>query len=126
MNFLIPSGTISFISRCWGGRVSDKYITQQSDLLLYMEPGDLVLADRGFNIAEDIVLYGAKLEIPAFTNRKKQLSRKVEYSQRLTKLENSCRTGYQSYKEVFNSTEYYQYHLSSTPEMKGMPTLIEF
>ena len=89
MKFLIattPSWTISFISKCWGGRVSDKYITQHSDFLHHIEPGDLVLADRGFNIAEDLALYGAKLEIPAFTKGKKQLSQEVEYSQRLAKV----------------------------------------
>lgn len=90
VKFLIattPSGTISFISRCWGGRVSDKYITQHSDFLHRIEPGDMVLADRGFNIAEDLALYGAKLEIPAFTKGKKQLSQEeVEYSQRLAKV----------------------------------------
>ena len=54
--------------------------------LHHIEPGDLVLADRGFNIAEDLALYGAKLEIPAFTKGKKQLSQEVEYSQRLAKV----------------------------------------
>ena len=40
--------------------MSDKYITQH-DFLHSIELGDLVLADRGFNIAEDLALYGAKL-----------------------------------------------------------------
>ena len=35
-------------------------------LLLILEPGDVVLADRGFDIADDIALHGAKLEIPSF------------------------------------------------------------
>ena len=90
VNFLIattPSGTISFISPCWGGRVSHKYITQHSDFLHRIESGDMVLADRGFNVAEDLAFYGAKLEIPAFTKGKKQLSQEeVEYSQRLAKV----------------------------------------
>ena len=68
--------------------MSDKYITQHRDFLHCIEPGDLVLADRGFNITEDLALYGAKLEIPAFTKGKKQLSQEeVEYSQRLARLE---------------------------------------
>ena len=45
------------------------------------------MADRGFNIAEDLALYGAKLEIPVFTKGKKQLPQEeVEYSQRLAKV----------------------------------------
>ena len=44
-----------------------------------IEGGDLVLADCGFNIEDELLIRGAKLEIPAFTKRKKQLpSRKVE------------------------------------------------
>ena len=87
IKFLIgitPCGSISFLSRCWGGRVSDKNITQQSGFLDLIEPGDIVLADRGFTINEDVAICGAKLEIPAFTRGKKQLSQKeVETSQKL-------------------------------------------
>ena len=76
VKFLIsitPCGSISFLSKCWGGKVSDKVITQKSGFLQHIEPGDTVLADRGFTIAEDIALCGAKLEIPAFTRGKPQL-----------------------------------------------------
>lgn len=46
-----------------------------------------ILADRGFDISEDLGLYGARLEIPAFTRGKKQLSlREVEYLKRLSKV----------------------------------------
>ena len=38
-----------------------------SGLLTRLEPGVVVLADRGFDIADDIALHGAKLEIPSFT-----------------------------------------------------------
>ena len=37
-------------------------------------PGDVVLADRGFDIAESVRFYGAEVKIPAFTKGKKQLS----------------------------------------------------
>ena len=47
-----PTGSISFISKAWGGRVSDKVITQKCGFLDMIEGGDLVLADRGFNIAD--------------------------------------------------------------------------
>ena len=56
---------------CWGGRVSDKQLTQESNFFSYLEPGDVVLADRGFKIAADVTVHGAKLEIPAFTRGKK-------------------------------------------------------
>ena len=45
---------------------------------------DVVLADRGFTI-EDVALCGTKLEIPAFTRGKKQLSQyNVEKSKQLS------------------------------------------
>ena len=37
-------------------------------------PGDVVLADRGFDIAESVGFYCAKVKIPALTKGKKQLS----------------------------------------------------
>lgn len=56
-----------------GGRTSDKYITEHSNFLPHLLPGDLVLADRGFNVSESIHSYQAELKIPAFTRGKKQL-----------------------------------------------------
>lgn len=76
-----------FLSRCWGGRVSDKILTQESGFLSLLEPGDVILADRGFTIHEDFIAYGAKLIIPAFTRGKGQLSqREVETSQQLSRV----------------------------------------
>ena len=77
VKFLIaitPNGCISFISQCWGGRATDKFITMHSGLLNLLEHGDTVLADRGFDIGDDIALHGATLQIPSFTRGKKQLS----------------------------------------------------
>ena len=88
IKFLIgitPCGSISFLSQCWGGRVSDKVITQESNFLRHLEQDDVVLADRGFTIADDLAIHGAKLEIPAFTRGKSQLTqREVEYSKQLS------------------------------------------
>ena len=56
-----------------------KKMTQESGFFNLLEPGDTILADRGFTIEEDIAVYGAKLEIPSFTRGKTQLSqREVE------------------------------------------------
>ena len=69
-----PQGFVNFISKGWGGRTSDKQITEQSGYLLQLFPGDTVLADRGFTIHESIGSHGASLEIPAFTRGKSQLA----------------------------------------------------
>ena len=77
VKFLIgitPQGAVSFLSKAWGGRASDKQITENSGLLSKLLPGDVILADRGFNISESVGLMCAQVKIPAFTRGKKQLS----------------------------------------------------
>ena len=58
-----------------------------SDFIELLEYGDVVLADRGFDIADDMAVHGASLVIPSFTRGKKQLSlQEVECSQKITKV----------------------------------------
>ena len=37
----------------------DKQLTHESNLFSYLEHGDVVLADRGFTILEDLAVHGA-------------------------------------------------------------------
>ncbi|KAK5638749.1 hypothetical protein RI129_013044 [Pyrocoelia pectoralis] len=79
VKFLIgitPQGAICYISNAYGGRASDKFITEDCDFLDNLVPGDLVLADRGFLINNSVELCYAKLLTPAFKRGKKQLSAK--------------------------------------------------
>ena len=75
VKFLIgisPQGVITFISNgCWG---RDKYITEHSTILRHILPGDVILADRGFNIEESAAFYCAEVKVPTFTKGKKQLA----------------------------------------------------
>ena len=71
---IVPQGAIAFVSDTWGGRVSDKYLTEHSGMLSKLLPGDVVLADRGFDIAESVGMMQATLHLPAFTKGKSQLS----------------------------------------------------
>ena len=77
VKFLIgitPQGVISFVSKGWGGRVSDKYLTENCGLLDHLQPGDQILADRGFTVQDTVGVYFAEIKIPPFTKGKKQLS----------------------------------------------------
>ena len=63
VKFLIsvtPQGTISFVSKAWGGRASDKYITEHCGILEHLLRGDLILADRGFTVQDSVGLYCAE------------------------------------------------------------------
>ena len=63
----------------------DKELTQESGFLSKLEPTDEIMADRGFQIKEELELHGAKLTIPAFTKGMKQLSQKdIELSRQIT------------------------------------------
>lgn len=76
VKFLIgitPQGTVCYISNAWGGRASDKYITEHSGFLDKIIPGDIVLADHGFLIRDMLQILRTKLVIPAFTKGVSQL-----------------------------------------------------
>jgi len=82
---ITPQGTVSFVSRSWGVRVSHKQITQECGILSLLLPGNVVLADRGFNIYELVAIHQAEAKLPAFTKGKTQLSAKeVQESRELT------------------------------------------
>lgn len=77
IKFLIavsPTGAVTFVSKTWGGRASDKVITQSSGLIDLLEEGDIVLADRGFNFPQYFSPKGVQLLIPASTRGRTQLS----------------------------------------------------
>ncbi|XP_064472488.1 uncharacterized protein LOC135386945 [Ornithodoros turicata] len=69
-----PTRAITFISKAWGGRASDKQLTAASKLLEKIEEGDMVLADRGSRCHEMFAGKGASVLMPSFTKGKNQLS----------------------------------------------------
>jgi len=64
---IILQGTVAFISEAWGGRFSNKQLTKRCGILKKLLPGDVVLADHGFDMADSVTSVQAKLYIPAFT-----------------------------------------------------------
>ncbi|XP_071478839.1 uncharacterized protein [Diadema antillarum] len=61
-----PNGFVTYVSKLFGGRASDTFISRNCGFGEHLLPGDEVLADRGFTIS-DILPPGVKLSIPAFT-----------------------------------------------------------
>ncbi|XP_074528919.1 uncharacterized protein LOC141798016 [Halichoeres trimaculatus] len=71
-----PSGSVTYLSKGWGGRASDVHIVRNSDFLSpkFHQAGDQILADRGFTLRDDFAVLGAQLITPSFTQGRKQLS----------------------------------------------------
>uniref|UniRef100_A0A3P9JI17 DDE Tnp4 domain-containing protein n=1 Tax=Oryzias latipes TaxID=8090 RepID=A0A3P9JI17_ORYLA len=70
---IAPNGYVMFVSKLFGGRASDNFITKNSGFVHHLIPGDEILADRGFTI-KDILPPGVSLALPAFTRGRKELS----------------------------------------------------
>jgi len=66
---------ISFLSKAWGDRASDQHITRESGFLDLLERTDLLMADRGFTIKEDLMVRGATPEIPPPSSGLEQMSK---------------------------------------------------
>jgi hypothetical protein len=72
-----PNGYPSFVSSLYAGRTSDKKITCDCGILNLLEPGDEIMADRGFDIESDMP-HGVFLNIPPFLDGRPQLSAEDE------------------------------------------------
>ena len=64
---ITPNGMISYVSPCYGGRASDRFIVSNCGFMLMLEPNDVIMADRGFKIKEDLMMVHARLAIPPST-----------------------------------------------------------
>ena len=70
---ITPSGAVCFISDLYGGNISDKKLTSECGFLKLLEPGDSIMADRGFNI-QDILPPAVSLNVPPRLNELGQLT----------------------------------------------------
>ena len=78
---IAPNGLITFVSDLYTGRISDKKITSNSGIYDLLENGDSIMADRGFDLDDDLPA-GVSLNIPPFLDGKPQLSVEEEIETR--------------------------------------------
>lgn len=69
-----PNSAITYISKCYCGRASDKAVTLNSGLLDKLEMYDMIQADKGFNIASECESRLITLDIPPGKRGAAQLS----------------------------------------------------
>ena len=63
------------MSKCYGGRASDKFIVQDSGFLDLIEPYDHIMADRGFKIQDILASKQAFLTKPPSVRNSQQMSK---------------------------------------------------
>lgn len=68
-----PTGYIMFLSDCYGGRSTDQFICRDSGFYDNLEYGDEIMADRGFQIQEDLLHHYCSLSIPPGARVKSQM-----------------------------------------------------
>ena len=69
-----PNGSFSFASDCFEGSISDKEIVKKSGFINHIQPGDVILADRGFLIEDLLKEKKAALVIPPFLHGRTQFT----------------------------------------------------
>ena len=74
-----------FVSKLYLGSISDKELTRQSGLLYLLERDDSLMANRGFDILEDLAPRGVRFNIPPFLCGKSQ-TREMTETRRIASL----------------------------------------
>ena len=80
---ITPSGAISFVSDVYEGAISDKELFKKSKIIDKINPGDLVMVDRGFNVRDMLLEKGADIVIPPFLGNRINLSPQEEAQTRI-------------------------------------------
>ena len=71
---ITPNGVINYVSDSYGGRCTDKFIVKDSGFLDRLRPGDHLMADRGFKVADLLAFRQCFLTIPPSVKSASQLS----------------------------------------------------
>ena len=84
---ITPSGATAFASELYPGSTSDKEIVIKSGLLHVLQPGDEIMADKGFLIKDELISGGATLVLPSFLKARKQFTKQeAEHNKRVASL----------------------------------------
>jgi hypothetical protein len=69
-----PGGLVTYVSPAYGGSTSDRQICERSNLPNMCDPGDSIMADKGFNVQDLFEASMVKINIPTFFHKKNRLS----------------------------------------------------
>ena len=69
-----PGGLISYVSPLFGGSTSDRQIVERSNLFSMCDPGDSIMADKGFNVQDLFAPFDVAINIPTFFRKRNRLT----------------------------------------------------
>lgn len=70
-----PGGIITYVSKAFPGKYSDKAIIDKSEFIKMLDHGDSLMTDKGFLIDDVCLSNGIELIRPPFLSSKKQFSK---------------------------------------------------
>ncbi|ESO93882.1 hypothetical protein LOTGIDRAFT_153356 [Lottia gigantea] len=65
-----PAGLIVDITKAYGGSTSDRQIIERGGLVSMCDPGDSIMADKGFNVQDIFAPKNVTVNIPSFFRKK--------------------------------------------------------
>lgn len=77
-----PKGAACFVSDLYEGSVSDVEIFEKCGILQHIEPGDVLLVDKGFKVQDLLLSKQATIKIPAFLGKRASLTAEEEMDTR--------------------------------------------
>ena len=77
-----PKGAACFIFDLYEGSVSDVDIFEKCGIIKHIEPGDVLLVDKGFTVEDLLLSRRATIKIPAFLGKRDSLTAEEEMSTR--------------------------------------------
>lgn len=81
---------MSFCCDLYCGSISDPVIVKKWGYLTHLDKGDLIMADTGFVIQDELASVEAKLTLPHFMNGKKQFTKEESDKKKDSKFERTC------------------------------------
>jgi len=72
-----PGGLVTFVSDSYGGCTSDRQIVERCGLSQLLEPGDSLMADKGFDVQDIFAPYDVTVNIPTFFRKRNRFSNKT-------------------------------------------------
>ena len=70
-----PKGAACFVSDLFEGSVSDVDIFERCGIIKHIEPGDVLLVDKGFTVQDQLLSRQATIKIPAFLGKRDNLTK---------------------------------------------------